>query len=55
MVEEEVALSDPYNFYHKYHKVELDFKLSYLADDEEEDILILEEIIGKAPKRNVEK
>jgi hypothetical protein len=55
MVDEQVALSDPNNFYHKYHKVELDFKLSLLADDEDEDILILEEIIGKAPIRNVEK
>ncbi len=36
MVEEQVALSDPNNFYHKYHKVELDFKPSYDADDEEE-------------------
>lgn len=56
MVEEQVAISDPNNYYHKYHMVEMDFKPAYEDDDEdEEEIQLLEEIIGKASTRKGDK
>jgi len=37
MVDEKVAETDPRNYYHKYHVVELNFQREY-DDEDEEDI-----------------
>lgn len=55
VVDEETAMRDPNNFYHKYHAVEVDY--SRLANGEDEDEDLLEEIIGQngGKARQIEK
>ncbi len=43
LVDEETAMCDQNNYYHKYHVVEMDFGR---ADDEDEDYRVLNEMLG---------